>query len=114
MNAYEKKKDKQDYQFSQWKECLKKAGVKTIEELYKKVHAEIRKNPGRAEGKDQGRAEKKKEKKEKYKYTRDEKDKALVTGPNGKQFRRDVKINRAQRKERANEKIAKFLEARKK
>ena len=114
MNAYEKKKDKQDYQFSQWKECLKKAGVKTIEELYKKVHAEIRKNPGRAERKDQGRAEKKKEKKEKYKYTRDEKDKALVTGPNGKQFRRDVKINRAQRKERANEKIAKFLEARKK
>ncbi len=103
MNAYDKKKDKQDYQFSQWKECLKKTGSKTIEDLYKKVHAEIRKNPERAE-----------KKKEEFKYTRDGKDKNLVTGPNKQQFRRDVKINREQRKKRANEKIAKFLEARKK
>ena len=103
MDAYAKKKDKQDYQFSQWKECLKKAGVKTVEELYKKVHAEIRKNPERAE-----------KKKEEYKYTRDAKDKNLVTGPNGKQFRRDVKLNKEQRKERVTEKIQKFLESRNK
>ena len=103
MDAYAKKKDKQDYQFSQWKECLKNAGVKTVEELYKKVHAEIRKNPERAE-----------KKKEEYKYTRDAKDKNLVTGPNGKQFRRDVKLNKEQRKERVTEKIQKFLESRNK
>ena len=103
MNAYDKKKDKQDFQFSQWKECLKKAGVKSVEDLYKKVHAEIRKNPDRAE-----------KKKEEYKYTRDAKDKNLVTGPNGKQFRRDVRLDNAQRKERVTEKIAKFVEARKK
>ena len=103
MDAYDKKKDKQDYQFSQWKECLKNAGVKTVEELYKKVHAEIRKNPERAE-----------KKKEEYKYTRDAKDKNLVTGPNGKQFRRDVKLNKEQRKERVTEKIQKFLESRNK
>jgi len=103
MNAYDKKKDKQEHQFSQWKECLKKAGVKTVEDLYKKVHAEIRKNPERAE-----------KKKEEYKYTRDEKDKNLVTGPNGKQFRRDIRLSNQQRKDRVNEKIAKFFEARKK
>ncbi len=102
MDAYNKKKDKQDHQFSQWKECLKKAGVKTVEELYKKVHAEIRKNPDRAE------------KKQEYKYTRDAKDHNLVTGPNGKQFRRDVRLKNEQRKERVNEKIKKFFEARNK
>jgi large subunit ribosomal protein L5e len=103
MDAYDKKKDKQDYQFSQWKKCLKDAKVKNVEELYKKVHAEIRKNPDRP----------KKEKKE-YKYTRDAKDKNLVSGPDKKQFRRDVKLSNAQRKERVNEKIAKYFEARKK
>ena len=103
MEAYDKKKDKQDYQFSQWKKCLKDAKVKTVEELYKKVHAEIRKNPERPEKKEQ-----------EYKYTRDAKDKNLVTGPNGKQFRRDFRLKNEQRKERVNEKIAKFFEARKK
>ena len=103
MNAYDKKKDKQDFQFSQWKKCLKEAKVKTVEDLYKKVHAEIRKNPDRPEKKEQ-----------EYKYTRDAKDKNLVTGPNGKQFRRDVRLDNAQRKERVNEKIAKWVEARKK
>ena len=103
MDTYDKKKDKQDYQFSKWKECLKNAKVKTIEDLYKKVHAEIRKNPERP----------KKEEKE-YKYQRDKKDHNLVTGPNGKQFRRDVRLKNAERKERVNEKIKKYLEARKK
>ena len=103
MDAYNKKKDKQDYQFSQWKECLKKAGVKTVEELYKKVHAEIRKNPEREE-----------KKKVEYKYTRDAKDKNLITGPNGKQFRRDTKLNREERQKRVDEKIRKYVEARNK
>jgi len=103
MDAYDKKKDKQDYQFSQWKECLKNAKVKSVEDLYKKVHEEIRKNPDRAA----------REKKD-YKYTRDAKDKNLITGPDGKQFRRDVRLTKEQRKDRVNEKIAKFFEARKK
>ena len=103
MDAYAKKKDKQDYQFSQWKKCLSDAKVKTVEDLYKKVHAEIRKNPDRPE-----------KKKQEFKYTRDAKDKNLVSGPDGKQFRRDFKLTNQQRKDRVNDKIAKYLEARKK
>jgi large subunit ribosomal protein L5e len=37
--------EKQNVQFRRWLECLTKSGSKTIAELYKKVHAEIRKNP---------------------------------------------------------------------
>ena len=103
MDEYSKKKDKQDFQFSAWRECLKKAGVKTIEDLYKKVFAEIRKNP----------MPPKKDKKE-LKYTRDAKDKNLVNPPQGKQFRRDFRLTNAQRKDRVNDKIKKWLEARKK
>ena len=103
MDAYSKKKDKQDYQFSQWKECLKKAGVKSVEDLYKKVFAEIRKDPMPV-----------KKEKVKLEYKRDEKDKNLVTPPSGKQFRRDFRLTNEQRKTRVNEKIQKYLEARKK
>ena len=103
MDQYAKKKDKQDYQFSQWKKCLKDSGCKDIESLYKKVHAEIRKNPDRAE-----------KKKEELKYKRKEGDKNIVIAPDGKEFRRDVKLTNQQRKERVADKIQKFAEARKK
>ena len=103
MEQYDKKKDKQPYQFSQWKECLKKSGCKDIESLYKKVHAEIRKNPDRPEKKD-----------EKPTYKRKEGDKNIVIAPNGKEFRRDVRLTNQQRKERVADKIQKFAEARKK
>ena len=103
MDLYEKKSDKQNYQFSKWKECLKKAGVKTVEDLYKKAHAEIRKNPL-----------KEKAKKEKPKYTRDKDDKNIVVGPDGKKFRRDFKLNNAQRKERVRAKIEEFIKNRNK
>ena len=82
---------------------IKKAGVKTVEDLYKKVHDEIGKNSQRAE-----------KKKEEYKYSKNWKDKSLATGLNGKQFRRDVRLNNQQRQDRVNEKIVKFFEARKK
>jgi large subunit ribosomal protein L5e len=38
---------KEDFerQFSDWSKCLTAAKVQTVEALYKKVHAEIRKNP---------------------------------------------------------------------
>jgi large subunit ribosomal protein L5e len=38
-------------QFSKWDECLKKAGVDTLEKLYTKVHTDIRGKPERAEKK---------------------------------------------------------------
>jgi large subunit ribosomal protein L5e len=37
--------ERETVQFRRWIECLQKSGAKSIEELYKKVHAEIRKNP---------------------------------------------------------------------
>ena len=103
MEAYDKKKDKQDYQFSQWKKCLKDSGCKDIESLYKKVHAEIRKNPDRAE-----------KKKEELKYKRKEGDRNIVIAPNGKEFRRDSKLTNKERKDRVADKIQKFAEERKK
>jgi large subunit ribosomal protein L5e len=103
MDQYAKKKDKQDYQFSQWKKCLKDSGCKDIESLYKKVHAEIRKNPDRAE-----------KKKEELKYRRKEGDRNIVIAPNGKEFRRDSKLTNKERKDRVADKIQKFAESRKK
>ena len=42
-----KEESNDDYQkqFSQWDKVLKKAGVNSVEKLYEKAHAEIRKNP---------------------------------------------------------------------
>ena len=37
--------EKETVQFKRWLDCLKATGAKSIEDLYKKVHAEIRKNP---------------------------------------------------------------------
>lgn len=103
MDEIGKQQNKSEFQFLKWKQCLSSAKVETLENLYKKAHAEIRKNPD---------VEKKKQ--EKPKYTRDSKDKNLVTGPIGKQFRRDYKLTNAQRKKRVQEKIEKFIKDRKK
>jgi len=37
--------EKETVQFKRWLDCLKTSGSKSIVDLYKKVHAEIRKNP---------------------------------------------------------------------
>ena len=37
--------ERETLQFKRWLDCLKTSGAKSVEELYKKVHAEIRKNP---------------------------------------------------------------------
>jgi large subunit ribosomal protein L5e len=37
--------ERETLQFKRWLDCLKTTGSKSIEELYKKIHAEIRKNP---------------------------------------------------------------------
>jgi len=42
------KKEKFGKQFSNWAKCMTANKVKNLEELYKKIHAEIRKSPARA------------------------------------------------------------------
>ncbi len=37
--------ERETVQFKRWLDCLKTSGAKSVEELYKKVQAEIRKNP---------------------------------------------------------------------
>ena len=37
--------EKETVQFKRWLDCLKTSGAKSVEDLYKKIHAEIRKNP---------------------------------------------------------------------
>ena len=37
--------EKETVQFKRWLECLKTSGAKSVEDLYKNIHAEIRKNP---------------------------------------------------------------------
>lgn len=104
MNERSKKKDgKNECQFKKWQECLKKAGVKNLEDLYTKAHKAIREKPMPDAKKG-----------DKPKYTRDGKDKNIVKAPNGKTFTRNVKLTRQQRKDRVNDKIKKYLEARKK
>ena len=105
MDILKKSKNSNAYieRFSKWDECLKNAKVTKIEDLYKKVYAEIRKNPTKAPAK----------KNEQKPITRDTKDVNIVI--NGtKRYRRDVKLNNQQRKERVAVKIQKFREEREK
>lgn len=104
MDTYTKKKDAQPHQFSEWKNCLKNAKVKSIEELYKKVHSEIKKNPL-----------KKQEPEKKYVYKRSKKDKNIVEpeDKDKKPFRRDKRLTHAERKKRIQDKIAQFKKQRK-
>ena len=37
--------EKENLQFKLWNQCLQKSGSKSVEALYTKIHAEIRKNP---------------------------------------------------------------------
>lgn len=90
-------------QFSQWDACLKKSGCKNVEELYKKVFTEIRKNPDRAPM----------VKKVQKKVVRDTKDKSIVIN-GAKKYRRDFKLTNKERKDRVAAKINKFIEDRKK
>jgi large subunit ribosomal protein L5e len=96
-------KDKEAYQkqFSKWDKCLKDAKVAKVDDLYKKVFAEIRKNPTKAVV----------AKKEQKKIIRDPKNINICT--NGKhKYRRDTKLNNQQRKDRVAAKIKKFIEDR--
>ena len=87
-------------QFSKWGKCVSDAKVKTLEELYKKVHSAIRANPIRVA-----------KPKKTVKHVRDTKD-PNVTVVNGKKYRRDWKLNREQRRARVAEKIQKYIKER--
>lgn len=110
INYLSTKKDRKSnlHQFAEWNKCLTAAKVKTVEELIKKVLAEVRKNPDKPAG------IKRKEKRAKQKkVVRDPKDINIVT--NGKhKYRRERRLNNQQRKDRVKAKIEKFIEERKK
>jgi len=96
------KKDEKRYtkQFSKWDGCLKTSKLTKLEDLYKKVHAEIRKNPDRV------RAKPLKKKGEKQKMEWSDANRSIVKG--AKPYRRDRKLTNKQRKERVAEKIKKY------
>jgi len=104
------KKDERRYklQFAQWNNCLQTAKVQKIEELIKKVHAEIRKNPDRAPSK---RPKRKKGEKQKVEFS--DKERTIVTSAK-KPYKRDRRLNVQQRKQRVQEKIKKYAAERSK
>ena len=87
-----------EQQFKKWSETLKKAGVDSVEKLYTKIHAEIRKNPARPA---------KKEHKKTHKFT--DKKKTVIETPSGRKYKRDRKLTLEERKKRVEKKIAKAL-----
>jgi len=104
QNYMEKlKKDKTLFtkQFSVWERTLTDSKVKTLEELYKKVHAAIRGNPTRVV----------KPKKNVVKHKTGT-EKNTYVAPNGKKYRKDVKISIRERKNGVAERISKYIKER--
>jgi len=99
------KKDTVRYkkQFSNWDKCLQAAKVTTVQDLIKKCHAEIRKNPDRP----------KKVKKEQKPTTYSDKERTIITSAK-KPYKKDRKLTNKQRRERVNAKIAKYAQQRNK
>jgi len=91
------------HQCGKWEACLNSNKVKTLEELYKKVHASIRSNPSRV----------KVVRKETFKHVQDPKNPNQRT-VNGKTYLKCLKLTNVQRKKRVQDKIAKYLKERKK
>jgi len=82
-------------QFSHWDECLKKAGVDTVEKLYTKVHTEIRNKPERSD--------KKKREKKPQMFT--DKRKTIIETAKGK-YLQARKLTHQERKANIEKKIA--------
>jgi len=93
--------------FSLWDKCLKDNKVTKLEELYKKVHAEIRKNPNRVKS---ARPKTKRLTKEEKFQRRGSTN--LHTGIKGKKYLRDRKLTIVQRKQRVQDKISKWVKER--
>lgn len=82
--------------FRVWIKTLKDAKVKSVEELYKKVHASIKTNPDRTA------------KKQTKKFTRKVENNVVTC--NGKKWLRSKKIGLEKRKENVQTKIQKMVE----
>jgi len=95
--------DKDTYKshFANWIKNLEKAKVKNLEDLYKKVHAAIRKDPKRV----------KKERKQAPVRKYADASKTVIVDSKGRKYTRLRKITLAQRKERVQAKIQKAIAA---
>lgn len=83
-------------QFSQWTKCLEANKAKTFEELYKKAHAEIRKNPDRVKVQRKHQAVRKTITKAPFLVQEDH---------NGKRWLRQKRMSQALRKHRVAQRI---------
>jgi len=99
MKHLKDNKEGYEKQFSKWDANLKKASVTSLEKLYTKVHEEIRKNPAAPEKKEKKQVE--------HKYT--DKRKTIIQSASGKQYKRDRRFTKDERKKRVEQKIAKAL-----
>lgn len=92
--------------FGVWEKCLAANKVTKFEELYKKVHAEIRKNPVRPKS---TKVRTKRPNKEERNKRRDQPN---VHKGKTKDYKRDRKISLAARKKRVDDKIKQFIKER--
>lgn len=107
MELLRKTPEKFTKHFSLWDKCMKANKVTKLEDLYKKVHAEIRANPDRV--KSTRPKAKRLTAPERFKR-RDGTN--VHTGVKGKKFLRDRKITLATRKKRVQDKISKWASER--
>lgn len=103
MELLRKTPEKYKQQFSKWDSALTASKAKSLEELYKKVHAAIRATPLRPA----------KAKKAGFKHVADAKNPNVRT-IDGKTYRKDVKITRQERRKRVDDKIKQYLKERSK
>ena len=87
-----------DKQFKLWDAALKKSGSKTLEDLYKKAHAQIRKSPAHTKAVNKNKDKKAKVTK-KLGYI-------LVEDANKKKWLRHKRLTREERLKRVQNKIA--------
>jgi len=98
-----KKTDSYKVHFSNWDKCLKANKVTKLEELYKKIHAEIRKNPERVKSKNTRTKRATRQERLKRRDTTN-----IHTGAKGGKYLRDRKITLDTRKKRVADKINKW------
>jgi len=103
MDSIKKDERRFKLQFGTWAQCLQTAKVSKVEELIKKVHAEIRKNPERPARKPR----------QQQPTTYSDKERTIVTNAK-KPYKRDRRLTAEQRKKRVADKIRKFAAERSK
>jgi len=103
MDLIKKNDEKYKKHFSKWADCLAKAKVTKLEDLYKKAHKDIRAKPLKV----------KKQPGKKVTHEQDKKDKNIRT-IGTKKYRKDMKLLIAERKQRVTDKIKKYFDDKKK